>query len=82
MSRLLEITGPSHRDMVKEAFIPLMSKLIGRAGKVITKHPLKSAGAGLIAMDSGTSLARMNKAMADASRGGHNLARSVPAFNM
>ena len=83
MKRLFEQTGPNHADFIKEAFLPLLAKgLMGRAGKTIVKHPLKSVGAGLTVMDSGTSMSKMNKLMSDASSGGHNLASRVGSITM
>ena len=42
MSRLLDTTDV--RELTKEAFIGMATKLMGRVGKTIVKHPLKSLG--------------------------------------
>ena len=82
MKNLFEQTGPNHEALIKEAFAPLMGKLLSRAGKVIQKHPLKSVGAGLTTLESGANFSKMNKAMADAASGGHNQAARVGAITM
>jgi hypothetical protein len=79
---LFKTTGPNHEEMVKQAFLPLMSKLVSRAGQVVVKHPLKSAGAGLATLDSGANIGRMSKSMSDAASGGHNIASRVGAMNL
>lgn len=48
MSTLLELTGPTHEQMVKKAILGKalfgIGKLMGRAGKVVVQHPLKTTG--------------------------------------
>lgn len=48
MTGLLELTGPDHKEMIKEAILGKallgIGSLMGRAGKVIVKNPLKSTG--------------------------------------
>ena len=46
MSRLLDIVGVNHENLVKEALIGMGARLLGRAGKIIVKNPIKSLGAG------------------------------------
>jgi len=44
---LLEITGPNHEHMIKEAVIGAMmnmGKVVGGVGKAIVKNPLKTFG--------------------------------------
>ena len=82
MSDLFKTTGPRHEELIKEALLPYMGRMMSRVGKVIAKHPLKSVGAGLTTMESGRSLQRMKKSMSDAAMGGTNLARRTTAVNM
>lgn len=82
MSSLFKITGPQHEELIKEALLPLMGRMMSRVGKVIVKHPLKSVGAGLTVMESGSGMQKMRKTMSDAAMGGTNIGRRAAAINM
>jgi hypothetical protein len=79
---LLNSTGPRHEAMVKEALIGSavggLARIMGRAGKVIIKNPMKSIGAGFAAGDMVSGTQRMSEATA----GGRNMAAGIGAGTM
>lgn len=78
MSRLLDLTGPSHKAMVKEAIIGAAFKLMSRAGKVLVRNPGKAIGAGFAASDIGSGMNRMS----DVASGARNIAQTVGRVTM
>ena len=78
MSRLLELTGPNHEKMVKEAVIGAALGLMNRVGKVIVRNPGKALGVGFSASDVGSGMNRMS----DAASGARNIAQSVGRVTM
>lgn len=85
MSELLKITGPNHALMIKEAiFGPLAGKalmgvgsLMGRAGKVVVKNPLRSLGVVATGSDVVSKANRMGGAAAAGEAIGSNVGRST-----
>jgi hypothetical protein len=79
-SELLKYAGANHEELIKEAFVGALARLIGpllgRVGKVIVKNPLKSLGAGFVAND----VAASAKRISDTASGGTNLMRSQARF--
>lgn len=82
MSDLLKLTGPNHESMIKEALVGKallgVGKLMGRAGKVVVKNPMKTLGVTFTGSDI---LSRTNR-MSSAASEGANLAQSVGRITM
>lgn len=82
MSGLLRLTGPNHEAMIKEALLGKammgVGSLMGRAGKVVVKNPLKSLGYAFTGSDM---LSRANR-ISNASTLGADTASSVGRITM
>jgi hypothetical protein len=85
MTELFKIAGPNKVAAVKEAFAPLagkalmgMASLMGRAGKVVVKNPMKSLGTAFTGADA---LSKGNM-MASASSVGSDAGRNVGRITM
>jgi hypothetical protein len=80
VSRILDNTNA--RDLTKEAFIGMATKLMGRVGKVIIKNPVKSlgvaAGAAFTVPDVLSGAAKMSQHTSQ----GSNMGLQAPKISM
>jgi len=85
MTSLFELVGPDREGSVKEAFAPLAGKalmgigtLMGRAGKVVTKSPMKA----LTTAFTGSDMVSKGNRMSSASSAAGDAGRTTPRITM